>query len=155
MPNSSRKLIKKNFTFSNFYILKCRIRNVRVQQHNHSIYFLRSLDWSGCAKNADDSQIPMSIFILCTNLAMGSMKYFLWIGFMFELTFSGLFSLWSSMCQRTAVILSTSQFTFQKMEVCAQWNVLDNLFKICYYMYKKTHVVFSFFIESKDLIYEE
>ena len=32
-----------------------------------------------------ESQIPMSIFILCTNLAMGSMKYFLWIGFMFEL----------------------------------------------------------------------
>ena len=44
MPNSWRKSIKKFLHFKFFYILKCKIRNVRVQQHNlYMIWIIRSM----------------------------------------------------------------------------------------------------------------
>ena len=39
MPNSSRKSIKNFLHFKISYTLKCKIQNVRVQQHNPCIFF--------------------------------------------------------------------------------------------------------------------
>ena len=48
LPNSSRNSIKK------FYILKCKIQNVRVQQHNHiDMYGSVALHWQNAKHNVN------------------------------------------------------------------------------------------------------
>ena len=55
MPSSSRKPTKKFFYLKNSYTSKCKIRNVRVQRHNHNhrstnCWFewrLRLMKWTG------------------------------------------------------------------------------------------------------------